>query len=323
MSHEEAISALEEQAILAALDTRLDPSVASEGSVDPELLREYREVLAELPLALELEAPPEHLRTRLLAALDPQASQGESTQPAPEPMPAPLLPFQRPLAAATERSASSRSFGWPQALAAALALAVVGLGWFALQLNARLADQQVTLTQLRHELDEQHQASNQLRLAQEQKYVMTQTAARLYQLQAPRHPDPANSEPSAPGQTAPGAHGALYICGKTHKWYVGLSGLQPTSESSRYQIWFVTDRGEVPSTSFQVSNPSFIEVDGDQLPEGIEIPDVLGVLVTFLPDGAAELPGGDLPGDRIGTAGSTTHAVTGQAVLRSQRSFEL
>lgn len=300
MSHEEAtsaskISALEERAILAALGARPDPSVASEGDVDPELLREYREVLAQLPLALDLEAPPPQLRARLLAALDTQAPQDDPAEPSPVPAP---LAFHRP----AKSTASRGSFGWPQALAAVLALAVAGLGWFALQLNGQLADQQVTLTQLQQELDEQRQAGSQLRHAQHQKYVMTQTAARLYQLQAPNSPNPEHA--------APGAHGALYICGQTHKWYVGLTGLQPTSKGGHYQIWFVTEHGEMPGARFQVSNPGFVEVDGDQLPDGVEIPDVLGVLVTFLPD--------DLSDE---TARSPESA--GQAVLHSQRSFEL
>ena len=252
MSHEED-RALER--LLEELDTpeAVDDDVVLE-SGDDRLLREYRELLALLPFALDPVTPTAECREGLLAKI---AAAARSDAPAPEIVPAPTptdpLPFPAPA-----RQRASRAL---QLIAATLASAVVGLGLFSGWLYSQYRDQgerieaiQVTMLEGRaREGDLQASLGEIERL----RALVTRTSGRVCKLR-----------PYGDSPAQPVARAAVYFDMEAQEYFLAASDLTPCTDGYSYRLWFMVNDRAVPGRSFNVSAGKPVALGSAGMPAG-------------------------------------------------------
>ncbi|RMH23083.1 MAG: hypothetical protein D6696_01775 [Acidobacteria bacterium] len=192
------------------------------------LTREYVEALALLAFSDEPAVPDPAIRRRLMSEVARAAPVAETLPPARADVPpAPVvnLAERAPQPAAVNR--------WLLAMAAMLALAVVGVSFLAGQVSA----QRVAIDQLQAAgglLSQQTYLLSELLAQKEQNLKMvTVTAKRVY----PMRPV-ANERGEMP-------EGRIYVCGRHQQWYLSLSDLPPPPEGKEYHLWFNTDQGPI------------------------------------------------------------------------------
>jgi|GEM_PF-5632038 len=238
----------EDHSILQALDKlnqpgQQDPEGQPETSgSDDALTREYIELLALLPHALEPVVPPSALRQEILrAAVREDSATGKVV---------PLRPTPS-LTAPKKHPAPAR---WIPALAAGLVLCLAGI---VLLLVLEMRDQQRTIdtlatkleTRLNQEIEVQR-LHNQLADFEQRFNMITTVAAGLYPLHPPRADGAAATAVPAMDPTAP--RGVMYVCSNHQQWYLHLQNLKPSPEGQAYVLWFVTDQGPVEMDTFQI-----------------------------------------------------------------------
>lgn len=241
-------------ALLERVNASLEAGTPPEGEDgEAELARATVEALCLLPYALEPQAPPERLRGAILAAARAE-TQSEAEAPAVAP-PAP--------AAATFSTLRIERSWIPVALAALLAICVLGLGIFAAQLSARVGAQEKLIAELAHDLETSSDGARVAELERQlddlsQRFRMiTVTAAQVYSIR----PQQAALERS-------NARGVMYTCSNHQRWYVNLQGLEPAPPGFEYHLWFLTERGPVGVRTFEVEPGRPAEMADQSMPAG-------------------------------------------------------
>jgi hypothetical protein len=292
-----------------------ETSEASEASEASEMMaRLYREVLGLVAYELEPAVPSPEVKTLLMAnivsgadAAEEAAAGGDETQPAPvaapEPAPSqvtPILPIppptppiplrqsqemrpvRPPMAGAAVARRSPRR--WPLALAASLALLLLGLSGY---LYSRSLEDRATLARLGRELTRERsqaaQASAQasrlesysLNLREKMALVTSPTVA----VSALR--------PMGRPPLQPAARGLLFVAADHQHWYLSLQGLQPVEGGRLYKLWFMADQGPVDAGSFTVLPGAPIEMSSKEMPAGTRT-----AVITLETDPGSRTPSG-------------------------------
>ncbi len=289
----------EEQIISALLEA--DPLTLPSGRdlSDEELTLErlYTEVLGLLPLGLQPLAPRPEAKAKLMALIEASPAAKLRAQPAPsapsvaEPtdIMAPVVSLssspaaqqrQRETAPHSSMPAPHRASRWPWALAAAFAVAMIGMG---MMMSARLRQSETRVAQLQEELGrlaveqgEWRKARNEMASISERFEAITAPGVEICPLRAPKGKDGVNSN----------ASGVIYMADS--QWWVKVNGLDPIPADRAYQLWFDTDVGPVSGGTFVVAtNREPIELAAEAMPTGTQ-----AIRVTLEAAGGAEEPTG-------------------------------
>jgi hypothetical protein len=201
---------------------------------------------------------------------------------------APPVPLQEPRASRLPAPAAqpARASRWPLALAAVLALALLGLSaWLYSQVGA----QRATIADLRHQLSFERARSEgavaKVRQLENAGFDLRQdlnlVSSRAV-LVSPMRPA------APPGQPPlqPDAHGMLFVAADHQHWYLSLQGLQPAPEGQVYKLWFVAGR-PVSSGSFTARPGEPMDLSSQRMPPGTK-----GAMVTLERDPNAPAPAG-------------------------------
>jgi hypothetical protein len=313
----------EDLTILAALDALEGGIDASGGPARSDetaemMARLYTEALGLVPYELAPVVPAASVKASLMSRLTSEATEatpdisGDETRPAAVPVspvppvpvaaaepvraaaPAPAVPPRvsqemriPPRMAAGAASRPVRPRRWPLALAAMLALAMLGLS---LWLYSQVGAQQARIASLRNELSRERSRSEgaiakvrQLEtdsLDLNEKFSLVTSPAVLVSPMRPM---------GRPGQppVQPGARGVLFVAADHQHWYMTLRGLQPAAAGQAYKLWFVADTGAVSAGSFSAQPGAPIELSSQHMPAGTK-----GVMVTLEADAQAPAPSG-------------------------------
>lgn len=250
----------ERRAAEAALAALAAPAPAAGGeddgtAVDP-LARLYAELLGLVPYELDERPPRPALKARVLAAARGEAERRASVT---------AFPRRVAPAAADRRPPLPR---WLLATAAALALAVVGLGAATAVLAGRVDGQNATLARLADELAESRRRAEFLALAQGA--LERRSLGLATQLALVANPGvevcplgPVGSEPLHPQ-----ARGLLFLSMVDQQWYVRVANLEPAPPGRVYRLWFYTaDGGAMPGGELQPGPDDGISLGGRRLPD--------------------------------------------------------
>jgi len=242
-----------------------------------------------------------------------EAADGDETQPAPvaapEPVPSPpsppipvtpilpippptppiplrqsqeMRPVRPPMAGAAVARRSPRR--WPLALAASLALLLLGLSGY---LYSRSLEDRATIARLDRDLARERsqaaQASAQasrlesysLNLREKMALVTSPTVA----VSALR--------PMGRPPLQPAARGLLFVAADHQHWYLSLQGLQPVEGGRLYKLWFMADQGPVAAGSFTVLPGAPIEMSSKEMPAGTRT-----AVITLETDPGSRTPSG-------------------------------
>jgi hypothetical protein len=285
---------MEDLTILAALEGWIDapPGSPRQDETTETLSRLYTEVLGLIPYELAPVAPSAGARERLLAAVGgearpaaPAAVAEPARVPPPVPVqaPRPAPPRPAPPPAAVQPARVRR---WPLALAATLALALLGLsGWLYSQMGAQGA----TITELRRQLALERVRSEgavaRVRQLENEGFDMRQglnlVGSRAV-LVSPMRPA---APPGQPPQQ-PEAHGMLFVAADHQHWYLSLQGLRPAPAGQVYKLWFVADR-PMGSGAFTARPGEPVDLSSQHMPAGTR-----GAMVTLERDPDAPAPTG-------------------------------
>lgn len=295
---------------------------ARAGADEPDelLARLYTELLGLMPLALDERPPSPELRARVLAAASdeatvdaagPEAEDPEGAEDREEPAVAAF-----PRAAAAGRTAGGREVSvdpagewqrvagggprrpagdpggappptavprWFAAAAAALTLALVGLGLFAGWLHGRLDVQERTIAGLRASLEQTERRADALAAAQDDlERLRLDLASQLALVSTPG----VEVCPLRPvGETAEDdALGLLFLSNAQREWYVRVARLDPPPEGRIYVLWFQMDRDRYVSAGVLEPGPDeAIQLSGTEMPTPDEM---TGAAVTLERAGA-------------------------------------
>ncbi|HEY3568760.1 MAG TPA: anti-sigma factor [Thermoanaerobaculia bacterium] len=288
----------EDLTILAALESlergiEAPRDAVSLDETSETLSRLYTEVLGLIPYELAPVAPAAGVKTRLMAAIGAEARPAvPMTATAAEPARvAPPVPLQeprasRPAAPPPPAARPARASRWPLALAAVLALALLGLSaWLYSQVGA----QRATIAGLRHQLSLERVRSEgavaRVRQLENEGFDLQQNLSLVSSravLVSPMRPV------ARPGQAPlqPDAHGTLFVAADHQHWYMSLQGLQPAPAGQVYKLWFVADH-PVSSGSFTARPGEPMALSSQQMPAGTK-----GAIVTLESDPNAPAPTG-------------------------------
>jgi hypothetical protein len=289
-------------AILEALEKGLEsPAGSTRSDERPDesatLARLYTEVLGLLPYELEPVAPSAGAKARLMTLVNGDETQPAATLvpiPAVTPLRTPLPTAQRPStqefavprrsSAAGAASRPARPSRWPLALAAAVALALLGLSFW---LYSQIGEQRATIAGLQQELSrERSRADGAVAQARQleatgldmrEKFSLVTSPAVLVSPMRPMGQPPLQ----------PGARGVLFVASDHQHWYMALQGLQPVQAGKTYKLWFVATAGTVDAGSFSAQPGAPVELSSQHMPAGTK-----GVLVTLENDPRATAPTG-------------------------------
>lgn len=282
-------------AVLEALEDRRhgrdgEPLLPPAGS-GPEaetLLRLYSEAVGLVPVELEPVNPSPEVRQRLLATIA-----GDETQEVPqdvmlprpparlEPAAVPLAPVAPPLPTAFARVEPRRpARRWPLALAAALAVAFLGLSaWLFLG----LLQQDEQISRLAAQLEEQRQRVRELESAgaelaalRDRLGLVVSPAVEVCPLRPPSDAAP-----------QPHARGVLFVAADHQHWYLSVQGLAPAGPGRSYQLWFIADGRPVPAGTFEAEPDTPVDLSSETMPRGTK-----GVAITLEPEGGRPQPTG-------------------------------
>jgi Anti-sigma-K factor rskA, C-terminal len=249
----------EERILLSILeggDRPVEPAAA--GGDGETLQRLYTELAGLLPYALDPVAPRPEVKQRLMAAVRAEGREGAGR-------------------AAPASPRVGRARGWALALAAGLALALLGTS-ATLYLRLRTAEQEVA--RLGQELDQAnaHRQQVRARLASLGEKLSMVTAAGAVACPL---------RPMGEDAPQPAARGVLYIAADHQHWFLKIVGLAPAPAERAYQLWFFTDAGPVSAGLLTLSPGAEAELSSPRMPAGIT-----AVGVTLEPAAGVPRPSG-------------------------------
>lgn len=291
----------EEAAALAVLDElgRLDrPEDTNvpepEDEIDQALRRMHTDAVAMLAWAL----PPERPRAELRSAIF-SATVGESTQevePLESEVAAAVRPVQRggaggafapvipiasrlasnePAAASAGRSRRSGEGRRWLAIAACLALALVGAGFWIAWLQSELAAQSSRLAWAEREWKGRaEQATNELRQLENRLSLVTSPAATVFRLKCP-------------GTNGPGtkANASVYVSADRRNWDLDIQGLEVEPPDRHYQLWFLVGDEAKSGGCFSIEDGEVVLLNPASFPEG-----TTGIAISLEPKGGSARP---------------------------------
>lgn len=285
-------------AVLEALETAADADspagAAAPGDEGETLARLYTEVLGLLPLALAPVVPPPALKQRILALTGDETQELDGS-PAAEEAPsaaspgrvaAPVYAMPAAAAATLEPARRQRASRWPLALAASLALALLGVSAWSAWLYGGMRLQGATIDNLTRELQgvqaraeslAEQQAAAEAQLA-ELKANFGLVTSPAVEMNAMR---PAEQSPQ------PQARGVLYVAADHQHWYLSVHGLEPLGNGRQYQLWFMTDTEAVSGGTFDARPGSPVNLSSEHMPAGTK-----AVVITMEPGSGAPAPSG-------------------------------
>lgn len=241
-------------AVLAA-----PPSRPGEEADDP-LARLYAELLGLVAYELDERPPAPEVKSRVLAAARGEAERLASVR---------AFPLRLAPAAAAEEAVRRPPLPrWLAAVAAALILAVLGLGAVTVTLVRQLDEQGAALVRLAGELgDSRRQAEL---LARSQGALERRSLSLASQLALVANPGvevcPLGPVGSAP--LHPQARGLLFLSMADRQWYVRVANLEPAPPGRVYRLWFLTaDGGAMPGGELQPGPDDGISLAGRRLPD--------------------------------------------------------
>jgi hypothetical protein len=159
------------------------------------------------------------------------------------------------------------------ALAASLILALGGLcGWLFL----RQTQMEETIASLERALAERQQGEQQ-ELA-EMRAAMEQMRERFTLVTTPA----VTVSPLRPVGEQTQARGILYVAADHQHWYLAVHDLPPAEPGRDYQLWWVTDQGNVPAMIFEARAGEKVELASETMPANTR-----DVMITLEPDGGA------------------------------------
>lgn len=241
----------EEQAVVDALELLDRGAFPAFGGAEPpdEDLAAYLEAWGRLPEALDLEAPPAGLKESLLARALETA---QETPRGPAEESAQTVPFRRPGADAPR---------WLLPLAAALALAVLGLSVFTFSLSRRLGLQESELlaytqpTPLGHMEAELKPAEYTFPDLQSRLGGEPAEGSRYFVLTSPGDPD---------------VRGGMFACGMHKQWVLRIHGLPAAAPGEEVHLWFVTERGPVHVGAMEFLEDGVAQASAGYLPSTVK-----------------------------------------------------
>lgn len=300
----------EEAAALAVLDElgRLDrPEDTNvpepEDEIDQALRRMHTDAVAMLAWALPPERPRPELRAAIFAT-----TVGETTQEV-EPLEsaleseggtasrrvqrsgsdgsfAPVIPIAPRLssidgtAGATAAAHAVRGSGsaggrrW-LALAACLALALLGAGFWIAWLQSELAAQSSRLAWAEREWKGRaEQASQELRQLENRLSLVTSPAATVFRLKCP-------------GTNGPGtkANASVYVAADRRNWDLDIQGLEDEPPGHEYQLWFLVGDEAKSGGCFSIEDGEVVLLNPASFPEG-----TTGIAISLEPKGGSARP---------------------------------
>lgn len=268
-------------AALEALERGIDsPRGPRADETSETLTRLYTEVLGLVAYETEPVTPSAGAKARLMSMI-----QGGVAQPAPETAPAParaaapapVAPLRpaaearapRPGAAASHRAPSR----WPLALAATLALALLGLSlWLFTQVGAQRAEIARLEQAVETERARASAAMAEVRRIQSDALDLRQKFQLVTSHAVEVSPMRAVGEPPL----QPQASGILFVAADHQHWYLRVRNLQPATQGKTYTLWFETPQGPVRSGHFSGRTGEPEDLSSETMPAGTN-----GVLVTL------------------------------------------
>lgn len=244
-------------AALAALAA--PPSRPGGEEAEDPLARLYAELLGLVAYELDERPPAPEVKGRVLAAARGEAERRASVR---------AFPLRLAPAAAADAGRRPPLPRWLAATAAALVLAVLGLGAVTVTLVRQLDDQGAALVRLAGELgDSRRQAEL---LARSQGALERRSLSLASQLALVANPGvevcplgPVGSDPLHPQ-----ARGLLFLSMADRQWYVRVANLEPAPPGRVYRLWFLTaDGGAMPGGELQPGPNDGISLAGRRLPD--------------------------------------------------------
>ncbi|HVS02859.1 MAG TPA: anti-sigma factor [Thermoanaerobaculia bacterium] len=276
---EAAAAALE---VLSARDAAaLEGALRAGGTVDPAELREQVAAWAALAWALPPASPAPATRERILARV------------AVEPAPQGAAPSAAGAAAAARPLASSRSVRpgrWPVALAACLAVALLGVGWLAAWLHQQLDLQRAALAAAERRLErlESELAGGPVETVADVRRRLDEIGRQLALVTTPGTEVCPLRPPLGRQAPAPAARGLLFVADDHQHWYLRVEGLTPLAAGQEYQLWFLAGDGrQVSAGTFRIAEGAPAEISSETMPAGTR-----AVTITLEPAGGAATPSG-------------------------------
>ncbi len=270
-------------AALEALEQGIDsPRGPRADETTETLTRLNTEVLGLVAFAVAPVTPSAGSKARLMAmiqggetppASEPAAAPARAVAPAPV---APLRPAQEtraPRPATGAYAVSRRGSRWPLALAATLALALLGLSlWLFTQVEA----QRETIARLEQEVNTER-ARADVAVA-EVRRIQSDALDLRQKFQLVTSPAVEVSPMRAVGEPPlqPQASGILFVAADHQHWYLRVRNLQPATQGKTYTLWFETPQGPVRSGHFSGRTGEPEDLSSETMPAGTN-----GVLVTL------------------------------------------
>ena len=197
--------------------------------------RESLEAVAALPYELDELAPRAEVKRALMESVSEEAA-SEPPESAP-------VPFVDPDADSRRLAHLERRSRWYMPIAAALAVALIGLaGWQFRQLE----DQRQTIAALSTQLESVERDGAELELArhrlnemQSQLRLLTASGSEFCVLK------PYGDEPTQPQATA-----TMVLSSDRNRWFLAAEGLEPCAKGRTYQLWFITDGEPIRAAVF-------------------------------------------------------------------------
>jgi anti-sigma-K factor RskA len=198
-------------------------------------------------------------RPRLASPAAPAAAASPlgALDPAAAPPPPPLRPASEPVArrpAPVAAVRAPRSYRWALPLAAAFALAVLGIAWHDRQLDRELEHTRAELAAARRD---GAQLAERLREAGSESALAAATEDRMREMRESLALVTAGGtavcamRPS-PGSTAPESGGVLFVAEDHQHWYLRAQKLPHPGEGRVYQLWFLVGDKPVAAGVFEM-----------------------------------------------------------------------
>lgn len=245
------------------------------------LARLYTEALGLISYELAPVTPAAGSRERLLASIGAARTPAPAPLPAQETPPASRMPLRAP-------SLSSRPSRWPLALAATLAVALLGLS---LWLYTQIGTQRATIADLRHQLAQERARAEgaiaKVRQLENDSLDLHQKFALVTSRAVAVSPLRPAGQPGGRPPLQPQAHGILFVAADHQHWYMALQDLQPAPAGTAYKLWFLAEQGAVSSGSFTAKPGDPMDLSSQNMPAGTK-----GAIVTLESDPNAAAPTG-------------------------------
>jgi hypothetical protein len=282
---------------LRALDEGLPgPAAGPADEAAETMVRLYTEVLGLVAYGAPAATPRPALRERVLALVRgdetlevvPSVPAGAALRwtPAPSapPVPGTAVPPEKPPLRYTPPPLrpARRPSRWPLALAAGLALALLGTSvWFYLGLvrqSEQLDALRAELQGKEQRLSELEQSDSALADLQARLALVTSTAVEVCPLRPVGEPPP-----------QPGARGVLFVAADHQHWFLFVQGLQPVGPGRDYQLWFIADGTPISAGVFEAEDGTPVNLSSAEMPAGTQT-----AAITVEPEGGAPAPTGPM-----------------------------